>query len=102
VFGNKGWVQVVDKTHPQAPEGWVVTKALHGGKPQTVEYPVVSLVRANLEAFADAAAGRAPYPITTQDMIDNIAAFEAIGRSAESGQVVQVVGVAPLPVAKAS
>ncbi|HEY1475505.1 MAG TPA: Gfo/Idh/MocA family oxidoreductase [Pseudolabrys sp.] len=102
VFGNKGWVEVVDKAHPQAPEGWVLTRALHGGKPQTVEYPAVSLVRANLEAFADAVAGRAPYPVTTQDMIDNIAAFEAIGKSAESGQIVPVVGVEPLPIAKAS
>jgi predicted dehydrogenase len=92
IFGDKGWVQVQDKTHPQAPEGWLLTKYMQGGKPQTVEYPVMSMVRANLEAFADAAAGRAPYPITHQEMVDTIAALEAIGKSSESGAIVPVVG----------
>jgi len=45
-----------------------------------------------LEAFADAAAGRAPYPITHQEMVDTIAALEAIGKSSESGAIVPVVG----------
>jgi len=92
VFGDKGWVQVQDKTHPQAPEGWLMTKCMAGGKPVTTEYPVMSMVRVNLEAFADAAAGRAAYPVTHQEMIDTIAALEAIGKSAESGQIVPVVG----------
>jgi predicted dehydrogenase len=99
VFGDKGWVQVQDKTHPQAPEGWLMIKCMQGGKPQTVEYPVMSMVRANLEAFADAAAGRASYPVTYQEMIDTIAALEAIGTSAESGQIVQVAGAEVAPAA---
>jgi len=90
VFGNKGWVQVQDKTHPQAPEGWVLSKCMHGGRPQTLEYPAMSMVRANLEAFADAVTGRAPYPITHQEMVDTIAALEAIGKSSESGEIVPV------------
>ena len=52
----------------------------------------MSMVRANLEAFADAAAGRAPYPVSHEEMIANIAAFEAIGKSAESGAIVKVEG----------
>ena len=99
VFGDKGWVQVQDKTHPQAPEGWLMIKCMQGGKPQIVEYPVMSMVRANLEAFADAAAGRASYPVTYQEMIDTIAALEAIGISAQSGQIVQVTGAEKAPAA---
>ncbi len=94
VFGSKGWVQVQDKTHPQAPEGWILTKCMHGTRPQTVEYPAMSMVRANLEAFADAAAGRAPYPVTHREMIDTVAALEAIGKSAESGAIVAVESAA--------
>jgi predicted dehydrogenase len=90
VFGNKGWVQVQDKTHPQAPEGFILTKCMQDGPMQTVEYPAMSMVRANLEAFADAAAGRAPYPITHREMIDTVAALEAIGKSSESGEIVRV------------
>jgi len=52
----------------------------------------MSMVRANAEAFADAVAGRAPYPVTYQEMIATIAAFEAISKSAESGQIVSVAG----------
>jgi predicted dehydrogenase len=90
VFGSKGWAEMRDKAHPQAPEGWLLTKAAHGGPQQTVEYPAMSMVRANVEAFADAAAGRAPYPVTFAEMVANIAAFEAIGKSAESGAIVLV------------
>src|SRR3974390_1903289 len=99
VFGDKGWVQVQDKTHPQAPEGWLMIKCMKGGKPQTVEYPGMSMVRANLEAFADAAAGRASYPVTYQEMIDTVAALEAIGISAQSGQIVQVTESEKAPAA---
>ena len=45
---------------------------------------------ANLEAFADAAAGREPYPVPQEQMIANVAALEAIFRSAKSGQVEEV------------
>lgn len=41
----------------------------------------VDSVRANLDAFADAVAGRAPYPIPQEQMIATVAAFEAIARS---------------------
>ena len=87
VFGNRGWVEVRDKAHPEAPEGWVLTKCLRGGMPETHDYSPAFAVRANLEAFADAAEGRAPYPVPQAEMIANIAALEAIFRSAESGRV---------------
>ena len=92
VFGNQGWVEVYDKAHPQAPEGWILTKCKHGGRAETVEYPPMSMVRANLEAFVDAAAGRAPYPVPHDEMIANIAALEAIGKSGDTGQIVKVEG----------
>jgi len=92
VFGNQGWVEVHDKAHPQAPEGWILTKCKHGGRAEVVEYPPMSMVRANLEAFADAAAGRAPYPVTHEEMIANIAALEAVGKSGDTGQIVKVEG----------
>jgi len=38
----------------------------------------VDSLRAELEAFADAAAGRAPFPITPAQMLDTVAAFEAV------------------------
>ena len=47
----------------------------------------VNAVLANLEAFADAAAGRAPYPVPQDQMIANVSALEAVFRSVKSGAV---------------
>jgi len=87
VYGNKGWAEIRDKAHPEAPEGWILTKCLSGGHTSRVEFPPAAAVRANLEAFADAAEGRAPYPVPQSDMIATVAALEAVFRSAASGKV---------------
>ena len=49
-----------------------------GADPQHVSLPSVDSVRLNLEAFAEAVAGRAPYPIAPSEMLATVAAFEAI------------------------
>jgi predicted dehydrogenase len=85
VYGSKGWAEVRDKTHPEAPQGWTLTVNSRDRQKQTTEYPPAKAVLANLEAFADAAAGRAPYPVPQDQMIANISALEAVFRSARSG-----------------
>jgi len=87
VFGNRGWAEVRDKAHPEAPEGWTLTTCARGGKPQTRDYPPARAVVANLEAFADAVEGSAAYPVPQEQMIANISALEAVFRSAASGRV---------------
>jgi predicted dehydrogenase len=90
VFGNRGWAEVRDKAHPEAPEGWTLTTCFRGGRAQAREYPPARAVLANLEAFADAVEGHAPYPVPQEQMIANISALEAIFRSAASGGVEMV------------
>jgi len=87
VYGNKGWAEVRDKAHPEAPQGWTLTRAYRGGKKETREYPPAKAVLANLEAFAEAATGGTPYPVPQEEMIANVSALEAIFKSAESGRV---------------
>ncbi|HEX2334435.1 MAG TPA: Gfo/Idh/MocA family oxidoreductase [Burkholderiales bacterium] len=87
VYGNKGWADVRDKAHPEAPEGWVFTVKRRNSPPQSASFPPAKAVLANLEAFADAAAKRAPYPVPQDQMIANISALEAAFRSAASGKV---------------
>jgi predicted dehydrogenase len=67
-----------------------MTKVVTGDKRTVIEYAPASGVAANLEAFADAAEGRAPYSITQDEMIWNIAALEAVIASAASGHRVHV------------
>jgi len=57
-----------------------------GAEPCHLSLQPVDSVRANLEAFAEAVAGVAPYPIPTSEMLDTIAAFEAITEAAKSGE----------------
>jgi predicted dehydrogenase len=90
VYCNKGWIEVRDKAHPSTPMGWTLTKVVSGDKRSVVEYPPSSSVLANLEAFADAAEGRAPYMVPQEQMIANIAALEAIIESARTGRKVEV------------
>jgi predicted dehydrogenase len=90
LYGSKGWAEVRDKAHPEAPKGWTLTVSVRGEEKRSIEYPVAQAVLANLEAFADAAEGRAPYPVPQQQMIANVSALEAIIRSTETGQVEMV------------
>lgn len=87
VYGSHGGVDVRDKAHPESPQGWTLTTSMRGGEPKTVDYPPAQPVLANLEAFADAAEGRALYPVKQEEMVANISALEAIFKSAASGQI---------------
>lgn len=87
VFGTKGWIEVRDKAHVEAPAGWVVTSASTGTPIEVEEVGPAEPVRDNLVAFAAAVRGRQAYPITGEDMINNIAILESIIKSAATGMV---------------
>jgi predicted dehydrogenase len=59
--------------------------------PSVREYPATNIERAELEAFADAIAGLAPFPVSGEQAIHGAAVFEAIVRSFGSGEPVAVV-----------
>ena len=90
VFGSDAWVEARDRVRPEA-EGLVdLTVCRAGGGPETRQIQAIDAARANLEAFAAAAAGEAPYPIPADEMIHNVAVLEAICASAESGEPARV------------
>jgi len=70
VFGDEGSVEALDETH--------TIIRLKGGKTEAKDFPKIDSVLAEIDAFADAVAGVAPYPISTDEMINTIASFEAI------------------------
>jgi predicted dehydrogenase len=87
LYGNKGWAEVRDKAHPESPQGWTLTRSTRGAEKMVLDFPPAQAVLANLEAFADAAAKRAPYPVPQDQMIANVSALEAVLRSVKSGAV---------------
>ena len=90
VYGSLGWVEIRDRTHPENPSGWDVTTVLRGGARQTRFAPPAPAVRSNLEAFAQAVRGVAPYPVTVGEMLANVAALQAIMSSVQRRALVQV------------
>jgi predicted dehydrogenase len=79
-FGDEGSVEALGETQ--------VVIRTKGGRMEVREVPKVDSLLAELDAFADAVAGRAPYPITPQEMVDVIAAFQGVIDSIESGKPV--------------
>jgi predicted dehydrogenase len=87
VFGSKGWIDIRDKAHVEAPDGWVVTSAKAGGLITTVEVPPAEPVKDNLVSFARAVRGIEPYRITAENLVNTIALLEAVFTSARSGKI---------------
>lgn len=75
VFGKDGSVEAIGATD--------LTVRRTDAEPQHFKFEPVDTLRLELEAFADAVDGGAPYPITPQEMIDGVAALEATIKSIE-------------------
>ena len=87
VYGSGGWIDIRDKAHVEAPDGWIVTSAMKGGPIVTTEVGKAEPVKDNLVAFARAVRGGAAYPVTAEHLVNNIALLEAVFRSALSGRI---------------
>ncbi|MCH8181960.1 MAG: Gfo/Idh/MocA family oxidoreductase [Proteobacteria bacterium] len=70
VFGTKGWAHMRDHH--------ILDVSMADAAPKTETFPVVDIERAELEAFAAAAAGQAPYPLSLEDAVHGIAILEAV------------------------
>ncbi len=82
VFGTTGNAELRD------PETMVLTSA--EGDHETRAFAPVDTVRLELEAYADAIAGQATYPVPLDEVLWGIAAFEGIGQSVAEGRTVTV------------
>jgi predicted dehydrogenase len=76
VFGSKGMAEARDE------DTLIVGKI--GETPRMHAYEHVDSLKVLAEAFADAIEGRAPFPVSTAQMLDLIGAFEAVVTSLET------------------
>jgi predicted dehydrogenase len=74
-FGDEGSVEALGETQ------LVVRR--QGGKAELRDFAARDSLLAEFDSFADAVEGRATYPITSDEMVATIGAFEAIARSIE-------------------
>lgn len=77
VFGRQGSAEALGETD--------LVLRRSGVKPEMSSFAPVDSLRANLDAFADAVSGRAPFPIPTAEMLATVAAFEAVIKSIDTG-----------------
>lgn len=98
VYGSKamallgGTVHVVGQSSHQRRAGLFGSYVIQPvkGDAQSIEVPEFDVNRAELEAFASAINGTAPYPIPHREMMHGVAATEAIIASSRSGQAERV------------
>ena len=81
-FGSEGNAEALGETD--------LVLRLKGRQTETQRFEPLDSIRAELEAFADAASGRAPYPITPDEMVTTVATFEAVTQSIARGAAVRL------------
>lgn len=82
IFGTRGWAEMRGLRR--------LTVGDLDGKESVREYPAFDMERAELEAFADAARGGAPFPVPPADAVHGVAVLEALVRSDGLGAMVVV------------
>jgi predicted dehydrogenase len=84
VFGTNGSAEVLDE----------VTMILRksGRAPQQTATPAIDVLRAELDAFADAIETKNPFPVPEADVLATLSAFEAALQSMASGNPVECHG----------
>lgn len=81
-YGSKGWAKFVSPTELEV--------CLRGGEAALRTFEPVDIVRANIENFADAIAGRDTYRFTTDEMIHDVEALDAMATSLREHRPVTV------------
>jgi predicted dehydrogenase len=82
VFGTNGWAEARDETR--------LTVARVGEQPQTKDFPAADSLGVLFEAFAESIETGVPFPVSRAEMLDVVAAFEAIIRSIAEARPVAV------------
>lgn len=89
IFGSEGWAEIRNGSHPDTPGPATLTVQLKGAARWSEEHPWENSVLLNLQAFAAAIRGEAPYPITDAEKIGNVAVLEAVRDSVAHGAPVR-------------
>jgi predicted dehydrogenase len=80
-FGTEGSAEVLD-------EGTLILRK-SGASPRPISYPAIDVLRAELDAFADAIENKRAFPVPEADVLAMLSAFEAALRSMQYGRPVE-------------
>jgi predicted dehydrogenase len=97
IFGSEAWAEVRDSSHPDEAGASTLTVQYRSGSLSVAELSSRDSVRANLEQFALSIEGKASYPFTEEQILDNIAVMSAVSRSIAAGRSVSIAEVLSRP-----
>jgi predicted dehydrogenase len=82
VFGADGWAEI-------RPDNRLCIK-IGEAEPEAIVFETIDTVRAELDAFAAAITGEAPYPVPVDDAVHGVAVMEAMDLAAAEGGAFKV------------
>ena len=98
IFGSEAWAEVRDSSHPDEAGPSTLTVQSRTGPPSVAKLSSRDPVRTNLERFALSIEGKASYPFTEEQILDNIAVMSAVSRSITSGRSVSMEEILSRPI----
>lgn len=82
LLGSKGWAELIGEQRLLAGESHTTMRETY--------FPAENTEKLELEAFSDAIAGKAPYPVTIEDALHGVSVLESIAHSISAGRPVDV------------
>jgi predicted dehydrogenase len=90
IFGDKMWMESREISNVHMPDPAVLSWRQGAGEIMSTTYPHADTVSTNLNAWADAVAGRGGYRFSRHHLLHNVQIIEAIVTSAASGEPVAI------------
>ena len=90
IFGENGWVELVDSSHPDTPGDSEMTIRMSNGSIEKVKFDWTDTVSKNIHNFVDASTNNKEYLFTDNEKYQNIAVLDAIKRSSSDDIIVNI------------
>lgn len=90
IFGENGWVELVDSSHPDTPGHSEMIIRMNDRKIEKLKFEWRDTVSANIHNFAEAATNKQKYLFTDEEKYQNIAVLDAIKISSLNKKVVSL------------
>ena len=90
VFGDEGWIEAREINNFEHDDPGELVLCKKGGERIITKHAHTNTVLENFELWHDASIGGQDYPITSEEMLANIEIFEAIVKSGDTGEVVDI------------
>ncbi len=90
IFGDKGWVELIDSSHPDTPGPSELILRMNNGKIKKTNLNWTDTVSANINNFINAVQRKKEYIFTDEEKFQNVAVLDAINKSSLKRKVINI------------